>query len=158
MHSAGKRFAIRRASSRDLKVLIHHRRKMWQEMGIHDVTALRKHDIAYRRWAMTRLRSGKLLGWVAEANHGVVGSACLWLQPIRPVPGVTGKTVPYLMSMYTEPSFRKRRIGTQILIKAIKWARKNGYSRIMLHASKMGRPLYLRYGFETTSEMALKLR
>ena len=157
MHSASRRFAIRRVTIRDLYVLVQHRRKMWEEMGIRDMAALQKHDSSYRRWAKTRIRSGKLLGWAAEAKGRVVGSACLWLQPTRSVPGVKGKSVPYLLSMYTEPSFRGRRIGAQILSKAVRWARRNGYSRVVLHASKMGRPLYLLYGFERTSEMALKL-
>lgn len=160
MHNTGRRIAIRRVTLRDLDVLVHHRRSMWEDIGINDKVALQEHDSAYRRWARGRLRSGKLLGWVAETNGSAVGSACVWLQPQqpRPVSGVIGKALPYLLSMYTEPSFRERRVGAQILSRAIKWARRNGYSRINLHASKMGRPLYLRYGFERTWEMALNLR
>ena len=60
--------------------------------------------------------------------------------------------------MYTEPGFRGRGVGTQILRMAIKWAQSNGYSRIVLHASKAGRSLYLRQGFERTWEMRLDLQ
>jgi len=143
---------------RDLTTLVNHRRKMWEEMGIRDRAALRKHDTTYRRWAGTRLRSGRLLGWVAESGDGIIASACLWLQPIRPIPGVNRTTVPYVLSMYTDPKFREMRIATRILAEAIKWSKKNDYSRVILHASKKGETLFLRYGFERTSEMALKLR
>jgi GNAT superfamily N-acetyltransferase len=59
--------------------------------------------------------------------------------------------------MYTELGFRGNGIGTQILRMAIKWAQRNEYSRIVLHASKAGRPLYLRHGFERSWEMRLDL-
>jgi GNAT superfamily N-acetyltransferase len=158
LRSAGKRVVIRRATVRDLDMLVRHRRAMWEETGRYDISTLQVHDRRFREWVRERLRSGKLLGWVAEINGDVVGGACVWLQPTRPRPSVRGTTVPYLLSMYTEPKFRGRGIGARILNEVIKWATRKHYSRIVLHASKKARPLYLRHGFKRTLEMALNLR
>jgi GNAT superfamily N-acetyltransferase len=91
---------------------------MWDDMGIRGTAALQAHDHTYRAWARERLRTGKLLGWIAETNGEPVVSACLWLQPTRPTPNIKGKTTPYLLSMYTEPKHRGKGIRTQILNQA----------------------------------------
>jgi GNAT superfamily N-acetyltransferase len=64
---------------------------------------------------------------------------------------------PYLFSMFTEPRFRRKGVASRILKEAIRWSRKNGYGRILLHASKKGRRLYGENGFTRTWEMRLEL-
>ena len=44
-----------------------------------------------------------------------------------------------------------------VVKEAIKWCRKKGYERLMLHASMMGRGVYRRLGFKRTWEMRLDL-
>ncbi len=57
------------------------------------------------------------------------------------------------MSMYTEPQQRGKGLATRIATEAMKWARKNGYPRMTLHASDLGKPIYLKLGWKQTSEM-----
>ncbi len=54
----------------------------------------------------------------------------------------------YITSMYVEESYRHQGVGSQILERLILDAQEKGYSKIMLSASKMGRPLYEKHGFE----------
>ncbi len=42
---------VRRATLRDLDVLVHQRRAMWEDMGIDDRPALDEADQVYKRWA-----------------------------------------------------------------------------------------------------------
>ena len=147
---------IRRATLKDLDVLVHQRRGMWEDMkvpGDYDAA-----DRVYRRWARQRMRSGRLIGFLAESGGRVVCGACIWLQDVQPRPHVPGRFVPYLMSMYTEPGFRRRGIATRIVREAIRWSKARGYPRLVLHASDKGRPVYERLGFEPTTEMRLLLR
>jgi hypothetical protein len=44
-----------------------------------------------------------------------------------------------------------------VVSKAIEWSRKQGYGRLMLHASDMGRKVYSKFGFKRTWEMRLDL-
>ncbi len=81
----------------------------------------------------------------------------MWLQPIQPNPKRTDMLQPYLLSMYTEPEFRRRGVASMVVSKAIEWCGKKGYGRLMLHASEMGRSVYKKFGFRRTWEMRLDL-
>lgn len=116
-------------------------------------------DRVYRRWARRHMESGRLVGWIVEDASGTaLASGCLWLAPQQPRPTWTGVVAPYLMSMYTEPAHRGRGYATRIVRESVRWARRNGYSVVLLHASKFGRGIYRREGFHQGHEMRLRLR
>ena len=149
---------IRRATLRDLDVLVHQRHGMWVDMGVGNNEQVRRQDRVYRRWARSRLKTGALLGWVAETREGrVVAGATMWLRPTVPRPGIRQLAQPYLLSMYTEPEWRGGGLATRIVDEATEWVRKNGYGWLLLHGSRMGRGIYLRRGFKRTWEMRLEL-
>jgi GNAT superfamily N-acetyltransferase len=152
------KLSIRRASLKDLDVLVDQRRAMWTDMGVRDRPRLERADRAYRRWATTRLRNHQLLGWLVENRDGkIAGGGCVWLQPIQPGPNQTGTIQPYLLSMYTSPDFRRRGVASMVVGEAIGWCRTRGYNRLRLHASEMGRPVYKKFGFRRGWEMRLDL-
>lgn len=152
----GVRF--RRAALRDLDVLVRQRRGMWLSMGERNRVNLDEHDRSFRRWIRIRLRSGTVVGWVAETKgREIVAGAIVWLRPSVPQPGVRGLVQPFLLSMYTEPGWRRLGLSSRIVGEAVKWAKRNGYAEVRLHASPMGRRLYLRQGFKRTWEMKLEL-
>ncbi len=115
MPKASGKFTVRRAAIRDLDALVYQRRGMWEDIrksGQHDLEAA---DRAYRRWVRSKLKTGKLVGWVAEDSGGkIVGGGCVWLQPEQPRPGAKWLVQPYLLSMYTEPKFRGRGVASKI--------------------------------------------
>lgn len=153
-----KRFVIRKATRLDLDLLTHQRRAMWEDIGISDKHSLHKTDRPFRIWAKAELKNGNLLGWIVETpEHVVAGGGCLWLRPQQPRPQLTTQVEPYLLSMYTEPQFRRRGVASKVIDEAIKWCRRNGYRRLLLHASNKGRSLYRMYGFVRTREMRLDL-
>lgn len=152
------RARLRRATPRDIDVLVRHRRGMWAEIlnaTPHEMDAA---DRAYRRWLRPKLASGKVVGFVVEAGRGeVVASGCIWLMPSQPRPTWKGTVAPYLMSMYTEKAHRGQGYATQITREAVRWSRRQGYSVLLLHASRYGRPIYTRLGFAEGNEMRLRL-
>jgi GNAT superfamily N-acetyltransferase len=79
------------------------------------------------------------------------------LRPTVPRPGFKHQTQPFVLSMYTEPEWRGRGLAPLLAAEAVNWARKNGYKEILLHASQMGKRVYLRQGFSRTWEMRLQL-
>ncbi len=142
---------------KDVEVLVRQRRVMWENMGVRDKRVLDAADPVYRKWARKQLSAGTLRAWLVEGRRGlVVGGGCLWLQPVQPQPGFNEQVQPYLMSMYTIPGFRGRRVASRIVREAVSWCRKNRHSWMVLHASKAGRRLYRRLGFERTWEMELE--
>ena len=148
--------SVRQATLKDLDVLVYQRRAMWTDMGIRDQADHTRGDKAYRRWAESRIRNGRLMAWIAESPNGrVAGGGCLWLQPAQPFPQGSGLLQPYLLSMYTEPEFRRHGVASMIVNEAIQWCKRKGYKRLRLHASEMGRGVYNKLGFKRGWEMRL---
>ncbi len=97
--------------------------------------------------------------WLAFNDSGeAVGGGGLWLRPTQPHPGIRQGLEPYLLSMYTKPSFRGKGIGSRIVREARGWARLHRYRQIRLHAAKMGRSIYAKHGFKRTWEMKLEIK
>ncbi len=128
---------------------------MFAAVSRFDGPALDAHDRRYRRWIAARLRSGRAAGRIATIDGQPVGSGVVWLQPSQPRPAGPFETTPYLMSIYVEPSCRGRGVGSAVTRALVAWARALGYTRVTLHASPFGRPVYRRLGFERSWEMRL---
>jgi GNAT superfamily N-acetyltransferase len=131
---------------------------MWQDMGVRSSDVLDAADRIYRRWVKSEIMKERLVGWIVEAPEDVVaGGGCLWLRPVQPRPRSRMLVEPYLFSMFTEPNFRRQGVASRILNEAIKWSKRNGYTRILLHASQKAKRLYSKHGFTRTWEMRLEL-
>ena len=153
-----ERFTIRPARLNDLATLVQHRRLMWENMGEKDARELRKADKAYRAWARARIRNKTMRGWIVENSETkIVGSGCLWLQPVQPRPGRSKGLQPYLLSMYTMPQYRGKGLASRIVREAVNWTRRNKYDALKLHASEMGRGVYGKLGFVRSWEMRRNL-
>lgn len=143
---------------RDLDALVCQRRAMWKALGIRNNELHVKGDRVYKRWARTRLKNHELMAWVVKSSDGrVAGGGCVWLQSVQPRPHRESMVQPYLLSMYTEPRFRRRGVASMVVKEAIDWCKRNKYERLMLHASEMGRKVYSKLGFKRTWEMRLDL-
>jgi GNAT superfamily N-acetyltransferase len=154
-----RRFTVRRANLKDLELFVQHRRGMWSDMRVGNSSELDVADRAYRVWARQRLKNGSLLGWIVEDGRGqVAGSGCLWLRSVQPFPGSTGPVEPYLLSMYTDPGFRHQGVASLVVNSAVDWCKRRRYPVMRLHASRMGRSVYKRLGFERSWEMRLRLK
>ena len=132
---------------------------MFREIGRWSERDLDRHDRTYRAWALGEMRAHRLIGLIVETAEGrPVGSGVVWLQPSQPRPGTLSRlTMPYIMSMFTEPGFRGRGVATRLVEEMVRWATSRGYRRIFLHASIAGRPVYARLGFQIGNEMRLDL-
>jgi GNAT superfamily N-acetyltransferase len=101
----------------------------------------------------------RFYSFIAESDGGkVTGSGAIWLQPVQPRPGARRRShAPYILSMYTERNARNRGVASALVRAMLDWARKRGYVRITLHASRFGRPVYRKLGFEDSNEMRFHL-
>jgi GNAT superfamily N-acetyltransferase len=130
---------------------------MWEAIDDYSPEQLDRHDRTYRRWARQRLRTGRLVAWVVEDAGTPVASGAVWLQDMQPHPRPGLGPTPYLLSMFTEPRHRGKGAARRIVREAMLWARREGYARMTLHASDMGRSLYARLGWKRTWEMRVNL-
>lgn len=153
------RFSVRRATLRDLETLVDQRHKMFDAFRDVPEEAHAIGDREYRKWARARMRRKELVAWLAETVPGgrAVAGGAVWLIEHQPRPGTPAGKTPYLLSMFTEREFRGRGLASRIVREAMRWARGNGYPRMTLHASKFGRSVYRKLGWERTWEMRVML-
>ena len=146
------------ATAKDISILVRHRRGMFEDIGPHTAKEYRVADSDYRRWALLKMRRRLLRCYIVANNKGMVaGSGAIWLREVQPAPGRHVKLMPYLLSMFTEPAFRRKGVATLIIREAERWARGEGYSQMTLHSSKKARRLYKALGWERTREMRIRL-
>jgi GNAT superfamily N-acetyltransferase len=150
-------FAVREATAADVHTLVSHRRKMWLDIGRDAPSSVREADRPYEAWVRRMMRTRRFVGFVATVGEEVAGSGAVWLREEQPRPGMDEGSAPYLLSMYTEPRFRRSGVATAIVRAAILWSRARGYRKLELHASRAGRSVYRALGFERTWEMRAEL-
>jgi GNAT superfamily N-acetyltransferase len=152
------KFTVRKASVPDLAILAKQRNAMFKEMFPDLPLNYQAYEKRFKSWAREMLRQKRFVPFVVtDASGKAVAGGSLWLRENLPSPRYQGTLQPYLMSMFTEKAHRRKGLATMIVKEAIEWSKKHGYSRLTLHASEMGEPVYAKQGFERTTEMRLFL-
>jgi GNAT superfamily N-acetyltransferase len=150
-------FRLRRATSKDIELLVLHRRKMFEEMSRPTDEELSIHDESYRVWAKEKLKRRLMHCYIVTTATGrPAASGCVWLREMQPSPGHPHGMVPYVLSVYTRPEFRRKGLASMIVEEATAWSRKHGYYKVVLHASKAGRKVYSQLGWKRTWEMEFR--
>jgi GNAT superfamily N-acetyltransferase len=148
---------MRLATSKDIELLVRHRHMMFEEMSSPSKEAARTADESYRTWALEMMKRGLFHGYIVTTREGrPAASGCVWLREIQPSPDRPTVMVPYVMSVYTSPEFRRSGLASMIMEEAAEWARREGFHKIVLHASSVGRKVYSRLGWKRTWEMELR--
>ncbi len=151
-------FQIREATTDDIKIVMHHRRSMFFDMGYRDEAALAAMVATSEPFFLKGLSMGSYRGWFVEEPAGkvIAGGGIIILDyhssPLDPL-----AKRPVIVNMFTEPEFRRRGLARKLMNIMIDWCKKEGFGTVLLHASDEGRPLYESLGFEQTNEMRLKL-
>lgn len=153
--------SVRLATLKDLETLVSQRREMHEEMRHRTKLEHRSGDAAYRKFIREMTRRKRFVGFLAidkASKNKAVAGGCIWLRDSQPRPQLKQTLlVPYLLSVYTKPTYRKKGVATAIVKEAMNWSKKHGFRMMTLHASKAGRAVYEKLGWEETSEMRVRL-
>jgi GNAT superfamily N-acetyltransferase len=150
---------IREAGQRDLAVILHHRRAMFENMGYENEAVLDDVEATSRPFFARALAEGWYRAWLAQnaAGEVVAGGGILILPwPSHPRDSQTRR--PMIVNVYTEPAYRRRGLARRLMVAMLDWLRQQGYNTVSLHASDFGRSLYESLGFKATNEMRLQLK
>ena len=112
---------------------------------------------AARRDISAEIERGAHIAFLAEADGAAVGCAILIWWTMLPTLTELSRKKGYVSSVYTDPAWRSRGIGRRLMEQVIGQAQEMGVQRLILWASKMGRPLYLDQGFTPSSALELNL-
>ncbi len=157
------RYHIRMATPADAPVIAHHRRAMFDDIGVSGDTGTMQ--AAFAEWVKPHLVSGHYLGWMVIDTQApaetIVGGAGVRIVEWAPMPADPEAHLrPYLLNVYVEPDHRQRGIARALVEAIIAWAHDHQprVGALTLHASEYGRPLYESLGFIPTNEMRLMIK
>ena len=140
---------LKRAGAGDAELLAEMRLEMRRE---RETAVCRIPDEEFYRYNLeffrTHLADGSFISYIAWEGDRAAACSGLSLQTHPPTyENPTGRHG-YITNMYTRPAWRKRGIAKMLVDKLVEAAKDAGCAQLFLNASPMGRPLYIRYGFE----------
>jgi GNAT superfamily N-acetyltransferase len=153
-------YTIRPATPVDAAIIAEHRVAMFRDMGEVPTDALAAQLLAQSTSALTAwLRDQSYVGWLAvDTGDAVIAGAGVHIKPQLPRISHDGARVvttpmPLVVNVYTRPEWRGQGVARALMDAIMNWAAVQGTDRLVLHASDVGRPLYVSLGFEATNEM-----
>jgi GNAT superfamily N-acetyltransferase len=151
-------YQVRAATPDDLAVVLHHRRRMFEDMGFTDPGALDRMTAVSTPLIARGLADGSYQGWLAEAAgaHVVAGGGVILVE-FQPHPRDPQARRAFVVNMFTEPEHRRRGLARLVMQAILDSCRAQGMRFLYLHASDSGRALYESLGFAPTNEMRLTL-
>ncbi len=144
----------RTATGADAPLISHHRRRMFVDAGRADDKVLDAMSQHFEPWVAKMIDQEKYLGWLTyEGDRVVAGLGLLLLDwpPHMLDPRSCHRA--YLLNMYVEPEYRRRKLGSHLMEIALSEARRREIRVVALHATEEGRRLYENIGFRPTNEM-----
>src|SRR5262245_45880483 len=103
-------------------------------------------------WMRARLSADAAWrAWLVERNKVLAGS--VWLQVVEKLPNPTGEAErhAYVSNFYVRPEHRNAGVGSALLQDVLAEAARLEVDSVFLWPSERSRPLYERFGFETTT-------
>jgi ribosomal protein S18 acetylase RimI-like enzyme len=148
-------FQTRLATIDDANIIVHHRNRMFLDMGHPDDEHHRTMIANFRPWIAAKLRDNLYLGWFALQEDRVIAGAGLLLLDCSPTSSDPGTVRGHLLNFYVEPEFRSQGLGRKLLDLAMQETRDRRIGVVTLNASDAGKPMYESAGFGTSPEMML---
>lgn len=142
------------ATAADAELITHHRRRMFVDAGRADNQVLDVMCVNFKPWVEKMIAEAKYFGWLTVDGERVVAGAGLLLLDWPPHPLDPRSTQRgYLLNVYVEPDFRRRKLASHLIEFALAEARKRKIRVVALHSTEEGRRLYESNGFRGTNEM-----
>lgn len=143
----------RQATPEDAPIIARHRHHMFVDAGRADNSALRRVTDLFESWVGPMMREGKYMGWFALLDGQIVGGAGFMVMDWPPHPLDPEPRRGYLLNVYVEPEYRRKRIASNLIELALAEARRRKIRVVSLHATEESRRMYESSGFRRTNEM-----
>ena len=141
-------FEYKRATQEDIEELVRTRmivlRAANQLSDEADMSVVEQESYAYYKRA---LETGEHIAYLVYDNGTFIGAGGVSFYQVMPTYHNSSGKKAYIMNMYTAPEYRRQGIAFHTLDLLVRDAKEQGVSQIALEATKMGRPLYEKYGF-----------
>jgi GNAT superfamily N-acetyltransferase len=148
-------FETRLATGADAELIGQQRQRMFVDAGQADDARMQTVIENFVPWVRAKLKDGSYVGWLVSEGERVVAGGGMWLMDFPPHWMDAQPVRAYLLNFYVDAGFRGAGLAYGLLKTAVNEARARGIRVVSLHASKFGKPLYERNGFEASNEMIL---
>lgn len=135
----------RKLSKAELPTFIEMRINQLREEGATEDIDLRP---ALYRYYEKHMADGTFISWLALDGNKIVGTSGMSFVEKPPYFGCPNGKIGLLSSMFTERSYRRKGIASELLSRIIREAKEYGCGTVQITASDMGVQLYTHYGFE----------
>ncbi|AXI09895.1 GNAT family N-acetyltransferase [Oceanobacillus zhaokaii] len=139
----------RKANINDIDKLIDLRKRQLVDEGIEpNIDINSELNVFFHN----KLSDGSLIQLIVEDNEDIIACGAIIYYEFPPTyTNKSGKKA-YITNMFTKEDYRGQGIATKLLTKLVDEAKDSGISKIWLGASKLGRPVYKKFGFVETEE------
>jgi ribosomal protein S18 acetylase RimI-like enzyme len=145
----------------DLDLICRHREDMFRASNApgRSDESLRAMTASFRVWIEPRLGDGSYFGYIVEEDGAAVAGIGLMIidwppHPLHPNEDKRG----YVLNVFVEPSHRQRGLAKMLTGLGEAEIARRGVSFAILHATRMGRPLYEQAGWTQTAEMSKRVK
>lgn len=139
----------RQAVLEDVAVLVNLRK---QQLIGEGITPNQNIDHELTDFFVKKLHDHSLVEWVGIDQGTIIATAAIVFYDFPSTYTNKSGMKGYITNMYTAPAYRHQGIATLLLDKLVCEAQKRKVEKLWLGASRMGRPVYLKYGFHETDE------
>ena len=140
-----KKIKIRKANKEDAQLLMDLRVAQLFDEGCEMLYDTRTEMIDFFE---RRISDGSYVALLLEVDGETAATAAALFQEYPPSIDWPGGKRAYLTSIYTKAEYRRHGYAGILLEELIKAVKENGYHYLWLMASKQGKALYEKYGFE----------
>lgn len=146
----------RKATIKDINMLIELRKNQLIDEG---VSADKDINDELEDFFQRKLAEGSLIQWLVIEKNEIIATGAIVIYEFPPTyTNKSGKQA-YVTNMYTKNAHRGKGIAITLLTKLVEEAKNLGIKKMWLGASKLGRPVYKKFGFKETDEwMELELK
>lgn len=147
-------YTVRRATLADLDLLVDHRVRMFEDMGVMAAPGAERERLerSFRAWLEESMPEGTYLAWLVDAAHddgqtsAVAGAGATFI-PWPPGPFYSTGRLAFVYNVYTDPAHRRRGLARLVMEALHAHCRAEGIGSVALNASVFGQPLYEAMGY-----------
>jgi ribosomal protein S18 acetylase RimI-like enzyme len=150
---------FRTATSQEDLIIARHFYQLWQDNNVPDDAIAPNWQEDIIRFIEQARSNLNYSAFVAEIDRKIVGSvSCQLFAGLYPIPFVESyRKAGYIWGVYVESEYRQQGIGTKLTEMAVAYLKAIDCTRVVLHASPSGMPVYSKLGFLPNNEMRLDL-
>ncbi|MFW9923440.1 MAG: GNAT family N-acetyltransferase [Candidatus Thorarchaeota archaeon] len=147
----------RRATIEDIDILIDLRVEfLYEALKVSKDVSNKELRNSLRDYFSKTMPQDEFIAWLAIHEDEIIATSGLSFYTVAPSFANISGRIGYILNMYTKPNWRRKGIGKTLFEKMLFEAKQKGISKLSLHATSDGRPLYEIFGFTTDEGMMAK--